>query len=173
MLYLRPLSSLTAQPLEGTEDSSYPFWSPDGREIGFFAKGKLKKIEASGGPPAIFVGCRHRARRRMEQSGRDCICGWNVRAAPAHSRCGRRRRASHELDASNGENSHRWPYFLPDGQHFLFWARSSHGVQEHTVCNRIPGVAPREAADEERVDGSLCPRLSAFPARRDADGAAF
>jgi len=38
-----------------------------------------------------------------------------------------------KLDVSRGENSDRWPYFLPDGQHFLFWARSSHGVQEHTV----------------------------------------
>src|SRR5579872_5824981 len=51
MLYVRALNSLTAEPLAGTEDASYPFWSPDSREIGFFAGGKLKKIDANGGPP--------------------------------------------------------------------------------------------------------------------------
>ena len=51
LLYVRPLRSLTARPLAGTDDAIYPFWSPDGREIGFFAAGKLKKINADGGPP--------------------------------------------------------------------------------------------------------------------------
>src|SRR5271165_5444867 len=51
LLYVRPLASSTAQPLPGTEDAMYPFWSPDSREIGFFVPGKLKKINANGGPP--------------------------------------------------------------------------------------------------------------------------
>src|SRR5215469_1344739 len=38
-----------------------------------------------------------------------------------------------KLDASRGENSHRWPQFLPGGKHFLFWARSSRGTQDHTL----------------------------------------
>ena len=50
LLYVRPLTSLTAQPLPGTEDSMYPFWSADSRELGFFAAGKLKRINANGGP---------------------------------------------------------------------------------------------------------------------------
>ena len=50
MLYIRPLTSVTAQPLAGTEDADFPFWSPDGHEVGFFAGGKLKKIDATGGP---------------------------------------------------------------------------------------------------------------------------
>src|SRR5215472_934040 len=43
-LWLRPLASLEAQPLSGTEGAAYPFWSPDSRSIGFFAAGKLRKI---------------------------------------------------------------------------------------------------------------------------------
>jgi len=50
LLYVRPLASSMAQPLPGTEEATYPFWSPDSREIGFFVPGKLKKINASGGP---------------------------------------------------------------------------------------------------------------------------
>src|SRR5437879_2980864 len=50
-LWVRPLDSLTAQPLAGTDGASYPFWSPDSRYIGFFSDGKLKKVEATGGPP--------------------------------------------------------------------------------------------------------------------------
>ena len=51
LLWVRSIDSLQALALPGTEDSSFPFWSPDSRMIGFFAAGKLKKIEATGGPP--------------------------------------------------------------------------------------------------------------------------
>src|SRR5207244_12765076 len=49
--WVRSLDSLAAKALEGTEDGSYPFWSPDGKFVGFFAHGKLRKIAVSGGPP--------------------------------------------------------------------------------------------------------------------------
>src|SRR5262245_3712241 len=54
-LWLRPLDSATAQPLPGTEGASYPFWSPDSRAIGFFAGGKLKRTDISGGLPQILA----------------------------------------------------------------------------------------------------------------------
>src|SRR5215813_2093017 len=50
LLWVRPLDSLEAQPLPGTEAATDPFWSPDSRFIGFFAAGKLKRTEATGGP---------------------------------------------------------------------------------------------------------------------------
>ena len=50
MLWLRPLSSLTAKPLDGTEGGSSPFWSPDSRQLAFAADGKLKRIDLAGGP---------------------------------------------------------------------------------------------------------------------------
>jgi eukaryotic-like serine/threonine-protein kinase len=55
LLYIRPLDSLTAQPLAGTDGAALPFWSPDGRSIGFFASGKLKKIETAGGQPVTLA----------------------------------------------------------------------------------------------------------------------
>src|SRR4051812_453947 len=54
-LYLRPIDRLDAVMLPGTEDASSPFFSPDGRWVGFFANGKLKKIAASGGSPTVLA----------------------------------------------------------------------------------------------------------------------
>ena len=48
-LWVRPLDSTAAQPLAGTDDAGFPFWSPDSRSLGFFAQGKLRIIDASGG----------------------------------------------------------------------------------------------------------------------------
>jgi eukaryotic-like serine/threonine-protein kinase len=58
MLWVRPMDSLQAQPLTGTEDAIYPFWSPDSASIAFFAQGKLKKIALRGGPPQILCDAR-------------------------------------------------------------------------------------------------------------------
>jgi hypothetical protein len=54
-LWLRPLDQVTAQPLAGTEGASYPFWAPDGRAIGFFADGKLKRIGLTGGALQVLA----------------------------------------------------------------------------------------------------------------------
>ena len=53
-LWVRPLDALDAQVLSGTDDATYPFWSPDSAFIAFFAQGKLKKIAVAGGPPQIL-----------------------------------------------------------------------------------------------------------------------
>ena len=54
-LWVRPLDQVTAQPLAGTEGASYPFWAPDGRAIGFFADGKLKRIDLGSGGPQVLA----------------------------------------------------------------------------------------------------------------------
>ena len=54
-LWLRPLSTTTAQPLAGTEGATYPFWSPDGRSVGFFAGGALKRLDLAGGVPQVLA----------------------------------------------------------------------------------------------------------------------
>ena len=49
LLWVRPLNAVESRALAGTEGASLPFWSPDGRTIGFFAGNKLKRIEVAGG----------------------------------------------------------------------------------------------------------------------------
>ena len=53
-LWVRSLGSLDARELAGTNQAAFPFWSPDGRFIGFFAEGKLKKVSLNGGPPLVL-----------------------------------------------------------------------------------------------------------------------
>jgi Tol biopolymer transport system component len=116
---------MTARALPGTQDAIYPFWSPDSREIGFFAAGKLKKINADDGPPQDI--CDSLSGRGGAWSKDGVIVftpssGQPLFRVPAS---GGVPEPASKLDASLGQNSHRWPFFLPDGKHFIFWARSS------------------------------------------------
>jgi Tol biopolymer transport system component len=130
LLYLRPLDAPEARALPGTEGASYPFWSPDSRFVGFIASGKLKKIDIAGGPPQTLCGA---AQDRGGAWNRDGV----ILFAPDYNGPLYRVSASGgspapftTLDASREETLHRWPYFLPDGQHFLYVVRSSN--PEHT-----------------------------------------
>lgn len=125
LLYVRPLTSLTAQPLPGTDDAMYPFWSPDSREIGFFTPGKMKKINADGGPPQALcdsVGGRGGA---WSQEGIIVFSPSTTQALLRVSASGGTPEPASRLDLAQSENSHRWPFFLPDGKHFLYWSRNS------------------------------------------------
>ena len=125
-LWVQPLDGLAAQPLASTEGASMPFWSPDSRLIGFAAGGKLKKVDAAGGPAVTLTD----------------IAGfpgatWNRDGVILFARVGpgnpiRRVSASGgspspvtTLNADSGETYHTWPFFLPDGRHFLYHAVGS------------------------------------------------
>jgi eukaryotic-like serine/threonine-protein kinase len=119
-LWVRRLDVLDARPLAGTEGVIYPFWSADSRSLGFFAGAKLKKIDASGGPPEVL--CDAPAGRGGTWSRDGVIVfsgqpGLGLSQIPAGG--GTPTAATH-LDASRQETSHRWPSFLPDGRHFLY-----------------------------------------------------
>ncbi len=125
-IWIRALESLTAEPLAGTEGASYPFWSPDSRFIAFFADGKLKRIEASGGPVQTLCDA---------PDGRGGA--WNrdgvILFAPLQSTESLYRVSSSggvpvpatRLEPTRQESAHRWPCFLPDGRHFLYLASIS------------------------------------------------
>jgi len=123
LLWIRSLDSLTARPLQGTQEGSYPFWSPDSRFLGFFALGKLKKVEASGGP--VEPLCDAEDGRGGTWSNSGVIIFTPSPGAPLYrvEDSGGTPAAVTKLDQSRAETSHRWPYFLPDGRHFLYFAR--------------------------------------------------
>jgi Tol biopolymer transport system component len=120
LLWVRPLDSLAGRPLAGTEDASFPFWSPTGELLGFFAQGKLKKIALSGGLPMTL--CEAPNGRGGAWSRDDVILFVPNRSTGVHrvSAAGGSPVAVTRLDRSRGETSHRWPSFLPDGRHFLY-----------------------------------------------------
>ena len=119
LLWIRSLDSFALQPLAGTENPSFPFWSPDGDEIGFFADGKLKKIHASGGPPQIIYNVPF---GRGGSWNRDGVILFASASNPLYrvSASGGPVTSATELNVKRGEDSHRWPFFLPDGKHFLY-----------------------------------------------------
>jgi Tol biopolymer transport system component len=124
VLYIRPLNSLTAQALAGTEDALDPFWSPDSRSVAFWAQGKLKRIDASGGPAQTICDAPVGRGGSWSQGG---TIVYKLAGPPTLLRVqaqGGTPVAASELDASQQEDFHRWPWFLPDGRHYIFFVHS-------------------------------------------------
>ena len=120
LLWVRPMGSLTGQPLPGTEGASGPFWSPEGQSIGFFAQGKLKKIALSGESPVILADAP--ANRGGTWSRNGVILFVPHQNAGVHrvSVSGGPTTAVTAPDGSRQESSQLWPSFLPDGRNFLY-----------------------------------------------------
>ena len=125
MLWIRPLNSAVAQPMSGTEGATYPFWSADSRYVGFFAAGKLNKIDASGGPPQALCDASTGRGGTWSSSGTIVFAPDSTSGLSRVDAAGGTRVALTTLDAK--ETSHRWPDFLPDGKHFLYFAHGSTG----------------------------------------------
>ena len=124
-LWLRPLDSITARQLPGTDGAYNAFWSPDSQWIAFFSGGKLKKISVEGGTPLVI--CNGPAGRGGSWGPDGTILfvpgfGIPVYSVPA---TGGTPSPVTQLDKSLPELTHRWPVFLPDGKHFLFFSRGS------------------------------------------------
>jgi serine/threonine protein kinase/roadblock/LC7 domain-containing protein len=124
LLWIRSLESPAVQSLPDTENPSLPFWSPDSRFLGFFADGKLKKIDAAGGPPQTL--CDAPVSRGGSWSREGVILFAPVANGPLYrvSASGGLATSVTRFDPSRGEDSHRWPFFLPDGRHFLYTVTS-------------------------------------------------
>ncbi|MCI0604208.1 protein kinase [bacterium] len=124
-LWVRSFDSTEARQLPGTEYTSAPFWSPDSRYLGFFSKGKLMKIDISGGRPQIICDAETNRGGSWGSSG---IIIFAQRAngplfqVPAS---GGEFKPATKLDGAKGEISHRFPTFMPDGRRFLYLVRGS------------------------------------------------
>jgi serine/threonine protein kinase len=121
-LWVRPLGSLEAHALAGTEMGHLPFWSPDSRQIGFFSEDKLKKVPAAGG--TVEPLCDAKDGRGGSWGTQDVIVFAPSNNGPLQSISanGGDPKAATTLDAAGGQTGHRFPSFLPDGRHFLFAA---------------------------------------------------
>jgi eukaryotic-like serine/threonine-protein kinase len=124
MLSVQRIGSPEISVLQGTEGASYPFWSPDDPYVGFFADGKLKKIAASGGTPQILAFTPNA--RGGSWSRRGVIIYAPDAGGPLWrinpDGTGGTPLTEKIFGKSDTFDSHRWPVFLPDGDHFLFFA---------------------------------------------------
>jgi eukaryotic-like serine/threonine-protein kinase len=150
-LFTRTFDSTSARAVAGTDGAELPFWSPDSRFLGFFAYGKLWRIELAGGSPRLIA-------QVADPRG----ATWNaddvIVLAPNGddglyrvSGQGGTLTAITRLDRGKGEISHRWPRFLPDGKHVLFLKRIAEaGPTRYVIANvSIDGSAARELLEAD------------------------
>ncbi len=121
-IFVQRVGSMQAVKLAGTEGASYPFFSPDDEYIGFFAAGRLKKIPVGGGSATVLASV---LSPRGGSWGSKNVIIYSPDASGALWRVdadGSNARPLTDKIFQSGEDSHRWPVFLPDGNHFLFWS---------------------------------------------------
>lgn len=122
-IWLRPVATLTATPIQGTERGIFPFWSPDSRSIGFFADGKLKTVQIAGGPPIVLADAPTGNGGSWSRDNVILFAPGTARPGLWHvSSAGGVPTLATTLDKTAGEDGHRWPHFLPDGRHFFYTA---------------------------------------------------
>ena len=146
-LFVRSLDSLNPTAVAGTDGAKQPFWSPDGTSIGFFAFGKLMRVAVAGGVPVVICDAPDGKGGAWSPSG-TIVFGPSMifEGLVKVSANGGPVEAATLIDLERGENSHRWPVFLPDGVHFLYFVRASVDERRGVYVARIdqpasmPGV---------------------------------
>ncbi|MGH9385754.1 MAG: protein kinase domain-containing protein [Vicinamibacterales bacterium] len=145
-LWVRSLDSTTARPLPGSELPTSPFWSPDGRSIGFFADGKLKRIDLDGGLVQTIAGAPVGVGGAWNRDGAILFSPNAVGALFVVPATGGQPRQVTTLAA--GEN-HRFPQFLPDHRHFLYYNQTPPQQLRGIYLGALDGAEPRRLMDAE------------------------
>jgi eukaryotic-like serine/threonine-protein kinase len=124
LLWVRPLASASALALSGTEGAEKPFWSADSRSIGFFANGKLKTILASGGPVSSLCNVAFASGGSWNRQGTILFVPQFASGVYQISATGGAPKLVVSFDKTRF-STYAWPNFLPDGEHFTFYAADS------------------------------------------------
>jgi Tol biopolymer transport system component len=134
-VYVRPLDTTVARALPGTEGAQYPFWSPDSRYLGFFANGKIRKIQVAGGggPPVALCDAPEVKGASWGSQGVIVFAPNFNTSIHRVSESGGEATAVTQLNSERKDDSHRHPRFLPDGRHFLYLSRASGGSGNNAV----------------------------------------
>jgi Tol biopolymer transport system component len=145
-LWVRSVGSTAGRLLPGTEDASFPFWSPDGGSVGFFANGKLKRINVKSQAIEVIADAPFARGGAWQSDG-------NILFAPNATGPLYRVPASggHAIEATRlapKQYDHRAPVMLPDGQHFLYYSRGEPQVRGIWVA-RLDGTDGRRLLDAE------------------------
>jgi eukaryotic-like serine/threonine-protein kinase len=119
ILFVRPIDSFDARPLAGTDGAGFPFWSPDSASIGFFAQGKLKRIDLIGDHVQTLCDAPNGEGGTWGPDGTIVFAPNPTGPLSRVSASGGVPGTITALSAAERESSHRWPVFLPDGRHFL------------------------------------------------------
>ena len=121
-LWLRDIGSIEARQIPGTAGAAFPFWSADSRNVGFFARGKLKKASIAGGWPQDVCDAPDGRGGTWNRDNQIVFTPFTSGGLQQVSAAGGTPTAISQLDSDYAETSHRFPWFLPDGRHFLYSA---------------------------------------------------
>ena len=122
-VWVRSLAAGEARELPGTEDASFPFFSPDGGSIAFFSGTELRRVPAAGGPVTKITDCADPRGGAWGARNQILFAPRGYGGLAVVDADGGTPRYVTSLDSTLGEVTHRYPYFLPDGEHYLFLAR--------------------------------------------------
>ncbi len=137
-LWVRSLGATTAQPLAGTEGAILPFWSPDGRSVGFFAGGALKRLDLAGGAPQTLAPVTTGLGGTWSADGVIVFAGGLSLPLMRVSATGGA--ATTVTTLGPGQEGHHYPQLLPDGRRFLF--RSSGADAAGIYLSALDGGVP-------------------------------
>ncbi len=119
-LYLRQLDSFESTPIPGTEEGSGPFFSPDGKWIGFFSAAKLKKVPVSGGAAIVLADAPDNRGSTWGKGGDIVFTPSPATGLVLVRDGGGNVRQLTTVDSTKNERTHRWPQFLPDGKTVMY-----------------------------------------------------
>jgi len=140
-LWVRPIDRAEPRLLPGTEGAHEPFFSPDGRSVGFFAQGKLKRIAIAGGPPQTICDAPLAFGAAWNRDGVILFCGQHGPLFRVDANGGTPRPVTR---LSPGEEAHRWPVFLPDGDHFVFLGDAPRTENHHLKVGTLHDGSSRD-----------------------------
>ena len=156
-LWVRPLDSIESQELPDTDDAQFPFWSPDGRSLAYFAHGSLRRVDATGGASTVLTSVVEPRGGSWSADG-TIVFSESVGPLQRISASGGTRSSLTTLAAA--EVSHRWPRFLPDGRTLFFFVQGDRPGVYLTALDR--GGEKQRVADAS-VDAAYVPPRGTGP----------
>ena len=130
--------------LQGTDGARQAFWSPDSRHIGFFAGTTLKRVPLAGGEPATLCEVGFSRGGAWNATGTILVGTNNSTGVLRVSENGGTAVFVTRVDVSLGENSHRFPVFLPDGRQFLYFGRTKQDENRAVYVASLDETKPRK-----------------------------
>jgi len=142
VLWVRPLNEVTARPLRGTSEATDPFWSPDNQSIGFFADGKLKRIDLKGGTPQTLADAIQPHGGAWSRNGIIVFAPHQLSPLLQVSADGGAPSAVTQL--ASGHGGHMYPRVLPDDDHLLYYVAAGRTDVRGAYLGRRDGTPARK-----------------------------
>ena len=163
-IWFRRMDSLTAHEIPDTDGAQYPFWSPDSQSLGFFAEGKLKRINVSGSSSFTIADAASSPRGgTWNREGIILFAPGTIGGLKAVPASGATPTTVTMLDEAAHETSHRWPQFLPDGRHFVYLSFNNDSNLNSLVLSSLDRPSEKTRLIESSNGGWYTPPRAGTP----------